>query len=298
MLEHTSTPEEQSQILQTIEMFEVIAQTQPDDYQSLEILKEAYSKVGRKDDAARASRKLAEAYFGAGSYALAMQECEALLVRDPNAPELLAMLGEIETRLQAAGQTVGAPPVTGPQHGLSARIHSETEGGLVRIEKKEETYNLHERGDEQLAKFLVMQQAFGEDEIKAALETTQSLNRNLQGRAVAASLLGKLCRQDTDKLDHLLSSLIDRTKSAYIPLEYYDVDRQLARTLPDSLTMHRLFVPFDLISRTIMVACCNPFDAAGRSAVQQSLDYTVTWFLARPTAIAKALSDIYRLEAT
>ena len=70
--------------------------------------------------------------------------------------------------------------------------------------------------------------------------------------------------------------MIDRTKFAYVPLEYYDVDRQIARMLPDHLTLGRLFVPFDLISRTIMVACCNPFDAAGREAVQQSLDYTVS----------------------
>ncbi|PZR73074.1 MAG: hypothetical protein DLM73_11550 [Chthoniobacterales bacterium] len=46
-----------------------------------------------------------------------------------------------------------------------------------------------------------------------------------------------------------------------------------------------------------MVACCNPFDAAGREAVQQSLDYTVTWYLARPGAIIKALQDVYRLES-
>ena len=44
MLEHTLSEEEHSQIVQTIEMFEVILQTQPDDYQSLEILKEAYAK--------------------------------------------------------------------------------------------------------------------------------------------------------------------------------------------------------------------------------------------------------------
>ena len=35
-------------------------------------------------------------------------------------------------------------------------------------------------------------------------------------------------------------------------------------------------MPFDLISRTIMVAVCNPFDAVAREEVQQSLDYTVT----------------------
>jgi hypothetical protein len=66
--------------------------------------------------------------------------------------------------------------------------------------------------------------------------------------------------------------------------------------LPDDLTVSRLFVPFDLISRTIMVAVCNPFDAAAREAVQQSLDYTVTWYLARPAAIMKILQDIYHLE--
>ncbi len=45
-----------------------------------------------------------------------------------------------------------------------------------------------------------------------------------------------------------------------------------------------------------MVAVCNPFDAAAREAVQQSLDYTVAWYLARPAAIVKILQDIYRLE--
>ena len=87
-------------------MFEVITRTQPDDYQSLEILKEAYTKLGRMDDTLRTARKLAEAYFNVGSYALAMQECEMLLGQDPNAPEVLAMLGDIESRLQAAGQTL------------------------------------------------------------------------------------------------------------------------------------------------------------------------------------------------
>ncbi len=84
MLEHTLSQEEHSQIAQTIEMFEVIAQTQRDDYQSLEILKEAYQKVGRHEEYLRVSRRLAEAYFNVGSYTLAMQECETLLVHQPN----------------------------------------------------------------------------------------------------------------------------------------------------------------------------------------------------------------------
>ena len=310
MLEHTSLSEEEhSQIVQTIEMFEVILQTQPDDYQSLEILKEAYAKVGRKEDSLKTSRRLAEAYFNSGSYTMAMQECEAILVKEPNAPEILAMLGDIETRLQNAGKEIAASKeiVTGPKTGLIAstsangvnglthgRAH---DGGLVDLHTGRHPANLHDRGDEHLAKFLVMQQLFPEEQVTAAMETVKQLNKDLSGQALAASLLDKICRQETDKLEAAMSGLIDRTKFAYVPLEYYDVDRQIPRMLPDHLTLGRLFLPFDLISRTIMIACCNPFDAAGRDAVQQSLDYTVTWYLARPGAIVKALQDVYRLES-
>jgi len=294
VLEHTPTPEEQAQILHTIEMFEVITRTQPDDYQSLEILKEAYSKLGRRDDSLRTSRKLAEAYFNVGSYALAMQECEMLLGHDPNAPEVLAMLGDIETRLQAAGQNVSGG---GIKHGLIAKAVAGGEGGLVRLDRKDqETYNLHERGEEQLAKFLIVQQFFAEQDVTAALERVQQKNKNLPGHTIGVSLLVELCGTDTDKIDEIISALVDRTKAAFIPLEYYDFDRQLARMLPDNLTLGRLCVPFDLISRTIMVATCNPFDAAGRAAVQQSLDYTVSWYLARPAAIERTLQDVYRME--
>jgi tetratricopeptide (TPR) repeat protein len=294
VLEHTLSEEEHSQIVQTIEMFEVITQTQPDDYQSLEILKEAYQKVGRGADSLKASRRLAEAYFNAGSYTLAMQECEVILLKEPNAPEILAMLGDIETRLQAAGHAIAT---TGSKNGLIATgsPNGAQDGGLVDLQGKN-AQHAQDRGDEHLAKFLVMQQLFTEDQVTKALETVNHLNKDLSGQSLAASLLDKLCRQDTDKLDQTLSGLIDRTKFAYVPLEYYDIDRQIARMLPDHLTLGRLYVPFDLISRTIMVACCNPFDAAGREAVQQSLDYTVTWYLARPDAIIKSLQDIYRLE--
>jgi len=241
----------------------------------------------------RTARKLAEAYFNVGSYALAMQECEMLLGQDPNAPEVLAMLGDIESRLQAAGQTLGS----GLKHGLIAKAVAGGEGGLVRLDRRElESYNLHERGEEQLAKFLIVQQIFPEETVNAALEKVQQRNKNLQGQTLAASLLVELCGENTDKIDQIISVLIDRTKGAFIPLEYYDFDRQLARMLPDNLTLGRLCVPFDLISRTIMVACCNPFDAAGRAAVQQSLDYTVSWYLARPAAIERTLQDVYRMQ--
>jgi tetratricopeptide (TPR) repeat protein len=301
VLEHTLSDDENSQILQTIEMFEAITQTQPDDYQSLEILKEAYNKVGREEDFLRATRKLAEAYFNAGSYALAMQECDVILAKEPNAPEILAMLGEIETRLQASGKALVNK---GAQAGLTVNPADVSKGEGLLIDTKGahggdagKMGDLAERGDDHLAKFLIVQQLFPEDEVLAALESVKQLNKDLTGQALAVSLLDHLSKDKTNHLDAVLSALIDRTKFAYVPLEYYDTDRQIAPMLPEYLTLNRLFVPFDLVSRTMMVACCNPFDATGREAVQQSLDYTVAWYLARPSSIIKSLQSIYRLES-
>ena len=298
MLERTLSEEEQSQILQTIEMFEAITQTQPEDYQSLEILKEAYVKVGRHDEAMRTSRKLAEAYLNSGSCTLAMQECEGILLKEPNAPEILAMLGEIETRLQVSGQEIADKTAT--SGGLIDLAATRSQGSLIDVEAARgpgKISNLHERGDDHLAKFLIVQQLFSEEEVTGALEAVKQLNKDLSGQALAVSLLEELCKDDGARLEAVLSALIDRTKFAYVPLEYYDTDRQIAPMLPPYLTLGRLFVPFDLVSRTMMVACCNPFDSAGREAVQQSVDYTISWYLARPSAIVKSLQFIYRLES-
>ena len=286
-------------------MFEAITQTQPEDYQSLEILREAYTKIGRHDDSLRISRKLAEAYFNAGAYTPALHQCEMILTREPSAPEILAMLGEIEQRLQACGQAIVEKDKTqgntqASQNNASL-IAGTVQGGLIDVDPGRskglgKISNLHERGDDHLAKFLIVQQLFGEEEVNAALEVTRAANRDLVQLAMATSMLEELCKDRQPLIDAVISALIDRTKFAYVPLEYYDTDRQIAPMLPDHLTLGRLFVPFDLVSRTMMVACCNPFDSAGRDAVQQSVDYTVSWYLARPSAIIRTLQDIYRLE--
>jgi hypothetical protein len=284
-------------------MFEVITQTQHDDYQSLEILKVAYHKLGKAEEALRTSRRLAEAYFNVGSFSLAMQECEAVLTVEPSALEIVAMLGEIETRLQQAGQI--REEEAGAHNALVAYAAAtpSASSGLLEIGGrstgqvgKRISLQNPEQGNDQLGKFLVLQQMFPEDEMSAALEAVKDANKATSDRMLATSLLDWLCQDNDEKMEAVLSALIDRTKFAYVPLEYYDIDRQVVRMLPDDLTIKRLFVPFDLISRTIMVAVCNPFDAEAREAVQQSLDYNVTWYLAKPATITKTLQEVYKLE--
>src|SRR5207247_9894688 len=87
VLEHTLSEEERSQILQTVEMFEVITQTQPDDYQSLEILKEAYQKLGKAPEAVGISRRLAVSYFNVGTIDIEQRDCGVVLLTTPTSTE-------------------------------------------------------------------------------------------------------------------------------------------------------------------------------------------------------------------
>jgi hypothetical protein len=315
--------EEQEQMLQTIEMFEVITQANPHDCQSLEILKDAFHRVGKMPEMLRVARQLADTYLHLGQYSSAMQEYEGILEHQPDNAEVMAALGEVEERLTKSGHTFpgsngsrsngaapnGAKPIsldfqtasasTDPAHLMTttATLRLDGSGMRVPVLAPDIEVKLQDDGNEPLAKFLVQHRIVPEEVVSSALERVQKKNREMKPNSIAVSLIDEICRRGSLNMDSLLSSVLDRSKFAYIPLEYYDVDRTIVRMLPDSLTLGRLIVPFDILSRTVMVATANPLDGLGKEAVQQLLDYNVQWHLASPAAITRVLQETYRIGA-
>ena len=113
-------PGEEAQLQQTIEMFEVIVQSQPTDTQSLEILKEAYSKLGREDDLINTAKRIAQAYLQQGQLSSAILEYETVLQRRPEDADVRAALKQIEDRasnaaVQAAPDSAALPSLTDTQ---------------------------------------------------------------------------------------------------------------------------------------------------------------------------------------
>src|SRR5262245_30131935 len=107
MVGSLSTSEE-AQLQQTIEMFEVITQSQPQDYQSLEILKEAYQKLGRENEVINASKRIAQAYVLMGQLSSAILEYESILQRCPDDADVLKALSEIENKANTLNAQAGA----------------------------------------------------------------------------------------------------------------------------------------------------------------------------------------------
>src|SRR5476649_1423427 len=111
MAEVSLNPGEEAQLQQTIEMFEVIVQSQPHDCQSLEILKEAYTKLGREADVIRTSKRIAEAYTQMGQISSAILEYETVLQRRPNDVDVQTALKQIEDKASnATAQSSNAEP--------------------------------------------------------------------------------------------------------------------------------------------------------------------------------------------
>src|SRR6202142_769439 len=128
---------EEAQLLQTIEMFEVIAQSQPNDCQSLEILKEAYTKLGREEDVVKTSKRIAQAYMQSGQLSSAILEYETVLQRRPDDADVQTALRQIEDKANNASvQSNGAEmaaSVSAPQTD-TAKLHKKAHAAPAEVD--------------------------------------------------------------------------------------------------------------------------------------------------------------------
>jgi tetratricopeptide (TPR) repeat protein len=309
--------EEEEQLRQTIEMFEVITQANPHDTQSMEILKEAYSKIGQQEESSGVQRRLAAAFMELGQYSSAMLEYENILQKEPDNTEIIAALGEVEEKLreskQAPQNQQQHPQHEGPE-AISLDFGKLVEGGQIMATKQTqsdrrgrpgEQFNgggsrvdlSANDGNDALVKFLLQHKLAPEDVVSQAVTIARRKNKDRGENQLACSVLDEIIARGSGDSEQIICGILDRSKFAYIPLENYDVDRQIVRMLPENLTIGRLIVPFDILSRTMMIAVANPFDATAKEAVQQLVDYNIQWHFADPAAVLKILNDVYQLQA-
>ncbi len=285
------TEEETNQVLRTVEMFEAITESQPDDSQSLEILKEAYNKLGRQTDSLRISRKLAGAYVHLGQLSKAILEYEGILQEYPDDVNARAALTELESK--ASRLTAPQPSGTVPsaEHSKHRADHAAPTGPSPVL-----THPAAFNADVALAEILVAEKV-------ATFETIQSLLQRLPIERTAAvqqgqtlTLVQLMVDDKVAKPDDILVAIVNRSGLPYLPLSVYDVDRDVACLLPRDVCFQHCIVPFDLISRSVLIATANPFDTAVRERMRTMVDYNPIWYVSSPGDITQALRRAHGLE--
>ena len=276
--------EEIQQLQRTVEMFEAIAEAQPDDFQSLEILKETYAKLGRGSDALRVAKRLASAYQKQGQISQAILECESILQEQAGDTETQALLASMQT---AANLSV-AEPFAAPSLVMDSKP-TPPSGGPAGAPTLAAIRQCAEEGDRQLAQVLI-------DEKIATPQALEPLLRNLKmlrdagpDRNQPLSLIQLIANEQHAKLEDLLAAILDKSNLPYLPLAAYDVDRDTACLLPLDLCWQCCVVPFDQISRSVMIATANPFDSKARPQIESLIKLSVFWYVSPPQEITAAL---------
>jgi tetratricopeptide (TPR) repeat protein len=277
----TLNPGEDVQLLQTIEMFEVIVQSQPNDCQSLEILKEAYSKLGRETDVIDTSKRIAQAYMQTGQLSSAILEFETVLQYRPDDAEVQAALKEIESRasnagMPAAGGEPAALALAANVGAKAARTSSEEiDDGRKAIYKIfVDSGRLVSAGDFDLC--------WRQQDLAASPpQVVEPFIQTLQDRGILP-------------VEKSLKLLSDKSRTAYLPLEKYDVDIDLTRGFPVDTCRRWCVLPFDRMSKAILVATANPFNQQAVKELSQATPHRLVWYLVPPADLLANLRKAFR----
>jgi tetratricopeptide (TPR) repeat protein len=280
----TLTASEEAQLSQTIEMFEVITQSQPQDYQSLEILKEAYSKLGREKDVVGTSKRIAQAYVQLGQLSSAILEYETVLQRFPDDPDVQSALKEIESR--ANNFSAQPAPEATPQPRPASP-------GVPRIQKTADKAPQPEIDDGRQ----MMRKVFVDPKIISAGDfdlcwTTPDLSAPPTG--VVEPFIQVLADKGILLSEKSLKVLVEKTRLAYLPLEKYDVDLDLTRTFPAAICRRWCVLPFDRMSKTILVATANPFNRQAAKELADATQSRLLWYLTSPAEIVANVRKAFR----
>src|SRR5579883_2683666 len=278
----TLTLSEEAQLAKTVEMFEVITQSQPQDYQSLEILKEAYSKLGRENDVVGTSKRIAQAYVQMGQLSSAILEYETVLQRHPNDRDVQEALKEIESK--ANNFPIEAPPEAAP---------ARKSGDTITITKPVATGKTPqaeaEDGRRTMHKLFVDAKVISQGDFDLCWP-----NGNSAPGTVIEPFISVLADKGILPVEKSLKLLSDKSRFAFIPLQLYDSDVELARAFPSATCQRWCVLPFDRMSKSVLVATANPFNQQAARELASASGQRLLWYLVPPMELVKYIRKAFR----
>lgn len=282
------TPTEEAQLLQTIEMFEVITQSQPMDYQSLEILKEAYSKLAREKDVVGTSKRIAQAYVQLGQLSSAILEYESILQRYPGDPDVQKALADIENR--ANSLTAPAIPdaaLASPAPATATAAAPAKASGNGKPASRADI----DDGKHSMHKIFVEGKLVSPSDFEAHWPKP-SLDGGLS--APSESFLASVADRQLLPMEKGLRTLIEKTRLGFIPIDRYDVDIETTRAFPRDVCLRWGVLPYDKMSKSVFVATSNPYNKQALRELEAATKQRIVFFLANPVEINKTLKKIFR----
>jgi tetratricopeptide (TPR) repeat protein len=280
----TLTPGEEAQLAQTIEMFEVITESQPSDYQSLEILKEAYSKLGREQDVVKTSKRIAQAYVQMGQLSSAILEYETILQRFPDDPDVQKALKQIESKANNISEQFPAAEAPVAKASPSSNGKANKTSGKATPDKVDD-------GRQAMHKIFVDGKIISAGDFDLCW-VAPDLSRPAE--AVSDPFVQLLAQRGIVPVEKALKILSDKSRVGYLPIDKYELDIDLARSFPADVCRRWCVLPFDRMSKSILVATANPFNQQAAKELSEATPNRLLWYLTDPAELIKNLRKVFR----
>jgi tetratricopeptide (TPR) repeat protein len=277
-------PGEETQLRQTIEMFEVITQSQPQDYQSLEILKEAYLKLGMEKEVVGTSKRIAQAYVQLGQLSSAILEYETILQRHPEDRDAMAAMAQIESK----ANNLGGPQ---PEAENAAASKSPATTNIVKKSPAKTSQLEVDDGRQAMHKIFVDGKLITAGDFESCWPAPSLA---VPPAKAVEPFIHNLAERQIMAAEKSLMLLAERSRLSFMPLDRYDVDVDLVRTAPRDVCQRWCVLPFDRMSKAIMVGTANPFNKQVVADLEAAMKGRILWYLVSPTDLLRVLGKSFR----
>jgi hypothetical protein len=252
----------------------------------LEILKEAYQKLGRDQDVISASKRIAQAYVQMGQLSSAILEYETILQLAPEDAEVVEALKGIEQQasnnLPENGTTI-EPAAISRRSDTTRMVKQGANGRVIPTEVED--------GKRSMYKIFVESKLIPAAEFDLCWPTTD-LSQPPNG--VSNPLIQALADKGLIGIERALKILCDKSRFAYLPLQSYDIDIDLARSFPAEICQRWCVLPFDKMSKSVLVATANPFNQQAAKELAEATNSRLLWYLVPPTELVKNVRKAFR----
>ena len=91
-----------------------------------------------------------------------------------------------------------------------------------------------------------------------------------------------------------LKLLSDKSRTGFLPLDRYDIDIDLTRGFPADVCRRWCVLPFDRMSKSILVATANPFNQQAAKELAETTSHRLLWYLVEPGELMQNVRKAFR----
>jgi hypothetical protein len=231
----------------------------------------------------RTSKRIAEAYMQLGQLSSAILEYEGILQRFPDDPDVQTALADIE--IKASNLAVPGQPTEADE-----RAPATIPFPSRRVENRSAPTEVVD-GREMMKKIFVEGRHISEADF-ARHWPRPSLDQ--KPSQPIEPFLHALAEHQIVATEVALKLLMEKSRLCYLPIEKYDLDVDTARGFPRETCLRWCVLPFDRMSKSVLIATANPFNKHVARELESCVEGRLLWYLAAPAELMKALRKVFR----